>query len=134
MTKAGFIFLSGISLSMLVSLNCTKKENNSKCLSYEIGPVTNVGGPATGFVNQDIFLLISFGCYNGCGQFGYFEQSFNGNTAIINVIAKYQGCICTQDTPIRQTIYKFRAAQPGTYYLKFLKTTGNYLIDTITIQ
>lgn len=108
--------------------------DNSTCLSYQSGPVTKVDGPNTGVINQEIFLLVSFGCNSDCGDFGYFEQSFSGNTTTINVIAKYEGCFCTQGAPIRQTIYKFNSAQTGTYYLKFLKTPGNYLIDTITIR
>jgi len=134
MTKKDFIFLSGLFFSILVSLNCNKKYNNSTCLSYRAGTVTKVDGPNTGSINQEIFLLVSFSCTSDCGDFGYFEQSANGNTTTINVIAKYEGCLCTQNIPTRQTTYKFNATQTGTYYLKFFKTTGNYLIDTITIR
>ena len=133
-TKKGVIFWFGLFFSIPVFLCCNKKANNSTCLSFQAGSVTKVDGPNTGSVNQELFLLVSFGCTSDCGDFGYFEQSLNGNTTTINVIARYEGCFCTQGAPIRQTIYKFNAAQTGTYYLKFLKTTGNYLIDTITIR
>lgn len=85
-------------------------------------------------VNQEIILTVSFGCYNGCGQFGSFDEVISGNATTITVNAKYEGCICTQDAPIRQTTYKFKKSQAGTFDLKFLQAENTYLIHTITVQ
>ena len=134
MTKRNFIIFTCLVFSILVLSSCNKTQDDNKCLSYIKAPVIKVEGPNTGLVNQDINLTVSFGCFNGCGQFGNFEQTSNGDTTTINVIAKYEGCLCTQDVPIRQATNKFKVTQTGTYYLKFLQTGKTYLTDTIRVQ
>jgi len=128
------IFVICVSLIIFILPGCYKTNNDDKCISYTIAPVTDVQGPATGSVNQEINLTVLFTCFNGCGQFGNFEQVTAGNTTTIQVVAKYEGCICTQDVPTRGSIYTFKASQTGTYYLKFLQSGNNYITDTITIQ
>ena len=91
-------------------------------------------GANTALVNQEVVLTVSFGCFNGCGQFGNFEETTTGNTSTINVNAKYEGCICTQDAPIRTTLYKFKKSQTGTYELKFWQGASSYLTYTIIVQ
>ena len=134
MTKRNFIIFTCLVFSILVLSSCNKTQGDNKCLSYIKAPVIKVEGPNTGLVNQDINLTVSFGCFNGCGQFGNFEQTSNGDTTTINVIAKYEGCLCTLDAPLRQTTFKFKVTQTGTYYLKFLQTGKTYLTDTIRVQ
>lgn len=119
--------------SFCIFLLACKKTKEAPCLSYIQAPVTNVTGPVTGAVNQPITLSVYFGCFNGCGQFNNFEKTSSGNTTTINVIAKYEGCICTQVAPILQTSYNFQASQAGTYELKFLEN-DTYLTHTIVVQ
>lgn len=134
MTSVKFIISTFLTFISVCLLSCDKTQDDNKCLSYTQAPVTKIEGPNTGNVNQDINLIVSFGCFNGCGQFGKFEQTSKDDTTTINVIAKYEGCICTQDAPIRQTTYKFKATKSGTYFLKFLQTEKAYLTYTIQIQ
>ena len=120
-----------------IVLACTLagcKAEADKCISYTAAPVTAVTGAITGNVNQDIPLAVSFGCFNGCGQFGSIQESSSGDTTIIHVVAKYEGCICTQDAPTRQTGYIFRRSQPGVYPLKFMQFDNHYILHTITVQ
>ena len=56
---------------------------------------------------------------NGCGEFGRFIESGNGLTKSIEIEAKYEGLICTQDLPIRQTIYEFTPNSSGVYVFRF---------------
>jgi hypothetical protein len=127
--------LSSILVFTIQLSSCSKsKEDDALCTSFSIGTVTKVEGPKTATVNQTIALNVYFTCFNGCGNFGNYEQTVSGNTSTIKVMAKYQGCICTQDIPARQSLYNFSAAQAGTYYLKFLQANDLYLIDTITVQ
>ncbi|MGF2414537.1 hypothetical protein [Ferruginibacter sp.] len=129
-----FILTSFITLNLgLASCNKTAEEDKL-CTSFTSAPVVKVEGAKTAAVNQTIALIVSFPCFSSCGNFGNYQQTVTGNTTIINVMAKYQGCICTQDVPTRQSIYNFSASQPGIYYLKFLQTANAYLIDTITVQ
>ncbi|MFT3979865.1 MAG: hypothetical protein QM687_05300 [Ferruginibacter sp.] len=110
------------------------KAEAEKCISYVPAPVVAVEGATSGNINEDIPLTVSFGCFNGCGQFGSIQESSNGDTTIINVVAKYEGCICTQDAPVRQVAYLFRRSQPGVYPLKFMQYNNNYTLHTITVQ
>lgn len=134
MTKARLIASVCVVVLALYLFSCNKSAGTDKCITYTKAPVTKIAGPTSGSVNQIIDVPISFGCFNGCGAFGNFEQSFTGDTTVVNVIAKYEGCICTQDAPTRQTVYKFKASQPGTYYVKFWQSEKTYLTDTIRIQ
>ena len=119
---------------IIILLGCDKKHEDTSCLSSTKAPVTKIEGANSALVNQEIILTVSFGCYNGCGQFGNFDEVFSGNSTTIAVNAKYEGCICTQDAPIRQTTYKFKKSQTGTFDLKFLKTENTYLTHTIIVQ
>ena len=121
--------------SLIITLfGCNKKHEDSSCFSFTKAPVTKIEGANSALVNQEIILTISFGCFNGCGQFGNFEEVNSGNATKITVNAKYEGCICTQDAPIRQTTYKFKKSQTGTFDLKFLQTENTYLTHTIIVQ
>jgi hypothetical protein len=69
--------------------------------------VTSVNSPSTGSVSETINIEVSFQVFNGCGGFGKFIETQFNNTKNIEVEAIYQGCICTDDMPIRTTNYKF---------------------------
>lgn len=133
--KKNIIKLSMVCITTaLMAFTCTKENTeNNRCLSYAKAPVTVVTGATTGNINQDINLLVFFPCTNGCGGFSSFEQTRTGNTFEISVTAKYEGCICTQDVPVRQQTYTFRASQPGTYLLNFVQGNNSYVAHTITV-
>ena len=133
MTKIRFTIITGYLFIVFILLSCNKTSDNN-CLSFTNASVTKVEGPKTGLVNQDINLSVYFTCINGCGQFGRIEQNSKADTTIINVIAKYEGCVCTDVLLTKQTTYKFTATKIGTYYLKFWQTEKNYLTDTITVR
>jgi hypothetical protein len=119
----------------IISGSCHKNnQENPTCISFIKAPVTKIEGPNVASVNQEITLTVSFGCYNGCGQFGNFDEVVTGSTASITINAKYEGCICTQDAPIREAIYKFKQSQKGKFDIKFLQTGNIFLTHTITVQ
>lgn len=125
-----FFFFSLI----ITLLGCHKKYEDSTCLSFSQAPVTKIEGANAALVNQEIILTVSFICFSGCGQFGNFDEAITGNVTTISVTAKYLGCICTHNIPVRQTIYKFKKSQPGTFELKFSQTGNTYLTHTIIVQ
>lgn len=127
--------ITTLSLFLLIGLlsSCLKKEPDN-CIDYVEAPVVEVTGPGSATINEPVSLAISFGCFNGCGSFGRFETTESNDTTIVNVIAKYSGCICTQDAPIRQTNYVFQSAAPGDHFLKFDKQDGNVILKQITVQ
>ncbi len=123
-----------LSLSLIITLLGCNKIPGGRCLSFAKAPVTKIEGANAALVNQEIILTVFFSANNGCGQFGNFDEATSGNTTTIIVNAKYEGCICTEDLPIRQTIYKFKKSQSGTFDLKFLQTDNIYLTHTIIVQ
>jgi len=76
---------------------------------------------------------VTFNCSSGCGNFDSFEEIVEGNTRTIKVIAKYEGCTCTDDTPLREATYGFNPTVPGIYTLKFLKTDGTFFTETFVV-
>lgn len=114
--------------------SCYKLPEVNNCSSFRVAPITKIVGSNTALVNQEVDLTISFGCTNGCGQFGNFEETTSGNTSTIKINAKYEGCICTKDAPTRTISYKFKKMQPGTYELKFYQSDNLYVTHTITVQ
>jgi hypothetical protein len=111
--KKNIIQLAVVCITTTLMAFTCKKDNteNDRCLSFSKASVITVSGATTGSINQDITLAVSFGCSNGCGQFGSFEQVKTGNTFEISVTAKYEGCICTQDLPVRKQTYTFRGSR-----------------------
>lgn len=123
------IFIS----SFIISCNNDDYENNT-CISYETGYVTSVNAPTTGNVNETITIAVNFGVFNGCGRFEKFTETDNGNMKTIEVEAKYEGCICTQEAPIRTANYEFTARDAGEYKLNFKSSPTEFITINLTIN
>jgi len=122
-----------ISIILLVIISCSKDHDNS-CIENRTEYVTSVNSPSTGTVNESIIIEVSFGVDNGCGNFGKFIETGNGNTKTIEVEARYQGCICTQDAPTRKTNYVFKTQNSGNYTLKFKSSSTEFITANLTIN
>jgi len=118
-------------LSILTSIfiSCSDNDKND-CVENKLAYVASVNSPSNGIINEIVNIEVNFGVFNGCGGFGEFIETQNGNLRMIEVMAKYEGCICTQDTPIRTVNYEFTTKIPGDYELKFKSSE----IDFITIN
>lgn len=124
---------------MIVSIccnlvSCTKTKNDNNCISFQTASIISAQGPDTGLINQNATFSLSYGINNGCGNFNSFEQSTNGDTTLVKVKTKYQGCVCTQMIGVLATPYTFNATIPRIYYFKFYQTEQTYLLDSIRIQ
>jgi hypothetical protein len=120
---------------VVLLIECDKKNKNPNCEKFEQVPVVEADAPISGMINQDIPVKVSFVVFSGCGQFGRFEESVEKNLVRINTIAKYSGCICTADIPMRKTTYHFRTSTPGVYILQFEGVRDAPAVtDTITIE
>lgn len=133
MKKEKLQFLIILFSLLFIKAGC-KKDSDNKCISLLEAPVAEVSGPGTGSVNQDIPFTVAFDISNGCGQFSEFEVTSSGNTKNIKVIARYEGCICTQIFARFERIYNFKATQAGTYLLQFKQADGNLISKSIIIQ
>ena len=128
--KQFLILLTGL---LVFSLAACKKEKLTEAKQHEI---TSVAGPATGTVNTDIAVTVTYPYSNGCDYIGSFEESRNGNVVTIKALSKpvSKEAACTQDAGFRTIEYKFRSATAGTFELRFLKLDGSTVNHTTTIQ
>ncbi|WP_462266190.1 hypothetical protein [Mucilaginibacter sp.] len=98
--------------------------------------VAGVNGPTSGAVNQD--LLFTLVWPNTNNQHNFDSLAITPVQANVQHIKLY----VTKDTTIRtkrqlSATFKFKAAQPGTYYLKFAKPSNDSsysIVDTVTIR
>lgn len=109
-------------------------EKENACISSQTEYVTSINSPTTGSVNEMINIEVNFRVFNGCGGFGKFIEAENENSRIIEVEAKYVGCICTQDAPIRSTNYEFQVSQAGEYELNFISSPTEFITVILTIN
>lgn len=128
------ILISTITLGLFLSCNKNNGEKENECIINKTAYVTSVNSPTSGVVNQSIIFKVNFGVNNGCGGFGKFIETVNGTSRIIEVEAKYEGCICTQDAPGRTADYKFIANTAGNYELKFKSGPSEFITVNLTIN
>ncbi|HEY9168138.1 MAG TPA: hypothetical protein VIN72_01470 [Lutibacter sp.] len=130
LTLPFFLFL----LLSLMSCDNDDDNNNNECIENYIAYVVSVNSVDSGTVNESINIEVKFGVSNGCGGFGKFIETKNGNTRTIEVEAKYTGCICTQNAPIITTNYKFITNKAGNYELNFKSSPTEYITVNLIIN
>ena len=126
-------YLIILSILLCINISCSENDNND-CIENKLAYVTSVDSPSNGVINEIINIEVKFGVGNGCGQFGEFIETENGNVKIIEVNARYEGCICTQDLPIRTVNYEFITQIPGNYELRFKSTDIDYITVNLLIE
>lgn len=124
-----------LSYLVLFFFSCNSNEDSGadNCIEFKPAGVEYVVEKANADASSHLF-DVAFRVISGCGQFNSFEQTKQGNVITINVIAKYEGCFCTEDTPLRETVYVFNENAPGTYTLKFKMSDDNYVTQMVTIE
>ena len=116
-------------------MSCNDDNNEEdECIINKIEYVTSINSPNTGTINETVNIEVNFKVRNGCGRFGKFIESENGNIRNIEVEAKYEGCICTQDVPIRTVNYEFKTTNSGNYELKFKSSPTEFITVNLTIN
>ena len=123
------LLISIVIFGIVVSCN-----DDNECITNNIEYVTSINSPNTGTINETVNIEVNFKVRNGCGRFGKFIESENGNIRNIEVEAKYEGCICTQDVPIRTVNYEFKTANSGNYELKFKSSVTEFITVNLTIN
>lgn len=135
--KIKSLFTIIILLFFGLTIGCNKdddKGQDDKCIENVLASVTAVNAPSTAMVNETINIEVSFQVFNGCGQFGRFIETQNGNSRTIEVEARYEGCICTQDAPIRKVNYEFVPKNAGNYELNFKSVQSSSITVDITVN
>ncbi len=104
------------------------------CLRTEHANVLSANVPASGIINQNIPIDITFEIINGCGAFGNIVETISGTTTTLVVNAKYEGCICTQVMGELNTTYNFIPTATGVNTIKIQQPNGQFLSYSIVIQ
>ena len=124
-----------IFLSIFLSLNISCSENdNNDCIENKLAFVTSVNSPSSGVINEIVNVEVNFQVNNGCGEFGKFIETKNGKVIIIEVNARYEGCICTDNLPIRTVNYEFKTEISGDYELRFKSTKTDFITVNLMIE
>lgn len=117
----------------LLLFSCTSSDDNTdNCIEFHPASIETVIEKP----NADAAYLfdIGFRVSNGCGAFETFVQTTDESTITISVLAKYEGCVCTEDAPLRETVYTFNETIPGVYTLKFKMADDNYITKNVTVE
>ncbi len=119
---------------LLVFASCLKGFDEGDCFSFAYAKIEEVTGPQSGTVGQNLQFSVDFTVVNGCGKFEKFEEIKSADTTYIRLIAKYEGCVCTQELKHLDTTYNFRPEKAGNLYLRFVQSETEYAERIITVQ
>ncbi len=97
--------------------------------------VTEIKGPATGKVNDELSYDVTYVVDNACGEFDKISEVTIGEVKGLQVIAKYPSGVCTQQVPDpKKTVYKFKSSVKGTFEIKFKKSETEFLTQKVVIE
>lgn len=130
--KPSYFFI----LAVLVMNTFTSCESDDDESSFEIEKVQviEIDAPSSVLLGEEITIKVDFIVYNGCGQFGRFDEKVQGTTNTIAVEAKYVGDICTSDIPTRTIDYTFIPQTAGDYVFRFLTFDGAYINANVRVR
>jgi hypothetical protein len=79
----------------LTLYSCSENKNPNECFRLVQTGIDGVALIPTADMIGAVY-KVDFPISNVCGKFDKFEETSNGNTRIIKVFTKYQGCICNE--------------------------------------
>jgi hypothetical protein len=97
--------------------------------------VTEVKGPGTGKVNEELSYDVTYIVESACAEFGKISDVTVGKDKGLQVEVKYPSGVCTMQVPDpKKTIYKFKSATKGTFEIKFKKSETEFVIQKVVID
>ncbi|MBE8724190.1 hypothetical protein [Flavobacterium hungaricum] len=110
-------------------------DENTETTTTKAALVTEIKGPATGKVNDELSYDITYVVDNACGEFDKISEVTIANVKGLQVIAKYPTGVCTQQVPEpKKTVYKYKATAKGTVEIKFKKSETEFIIQKVVIE
>jgi len=98
-------------------------------------PVVQVDVPETAVTaGEGAGLKVYFTVINGCGEFGSFEESLDGQTLTVKVYPHYSKGFCTQALETKEVTYTFKPETNGIYTLRFWAGEDTFISKTIVVQ
>ncbi|WJS93067.1 hypothetical protein NYQ10_13310 [Flavobacterium johnsoniae] len=97
---------------------------------------TEIKGPATGKVNDELSYDVTYVVDNACGEFDKISEVKIGEVKGLQVMAKYpKEGVCTQQVPEpKKTVYKFKSTTKGTFEIKFKKSETEFVTQKVVIE
>lgn len=120
-------------VAFFIITGCNKPKDDV-CISNVNAATTKIEGPTEGLINTEISLVVFFESYNSCGSFESFTENNLGLITEVTVMAKYEGCICSQVAAIKTVAYKFTKGTAGTYHFNFAKAGGGVNTHTVVVR
>lgn len=118
-----------------VSCNNDDDEVKTPNPTAKVAFVSEVKGPATGKVNDELTYEVTFLVDNACGEFDKISEVTIGSVKGLQVEAKYPSEVCTQQVPDpKKTTYKFKSAVKGTFDIKFRKSETEFITQKVVID
>ena len=122
------------SIGLLTSCDNNYDPVEDLCIINKTEYVSMINSPNSGIVNQPLTITVQFQVINGCGQFGRFIETVDGNIRIIEVEAKYVGCYCTQDVPTLTQNYTFTPTVAGDYQIRFKSSETEFITANLSVN
>lgn len=121
--------------TVLVSCNNDDDKPSIPEVTTKVALVTEVKGPATGKINEELSYDVTFIVDNACGEFNKITDITIGTVKGLQVEAKYPSEVCTQQVPDpKKTVYKFKSAVKGTFEIKFKKSETEFITTKVVIE
>ncbi len=125
-------FLLLLLITALVT-SCDVSDDTQTCISTVYAPATEVTGPATATVNQDVTYVVKYKIENSCGAFLNFAKNETLPLQIA-VVARYSGCNCNEVARIETRNYIYKPATAGEHTIKFFSGNGLFISKTLTVN
>lgn len=133
MKKIKFQAVAVMAFLAIGAASCSDDDSASSAVT-KVAYVTEVNGPATGDVNQELTYQVKYSVDNACGTFHRYSEAVSGTTKTIELLAKYSGNECGTTAVVKDTIYKFKPTTAGTYSLKFKKSATEVITKAVTVD
>lgn len=137
-----FKYLPIVFLVLLIAVSCRKSDVNAPdtpgdTVKVQQADIASVNGPTTASPNQEVSFHVAWPHTGAHHEFNSFKtDTINQHTAKIKLFVNASTCDnCYPDTSSHTSVYKFKAAAPGTYYLQFFGADSKRSIkDTLYVK
>jgi len=128
-------------LMLFLAASCQKSElkemvDTDSFISVKQSAIASVNGPTSAKVNQEVKFNVSWPYEGNCQIFKSFKADTLSDTTQIKLFtATNIAEDCSGKEVQRSSIFKFKAAKAGVYYIKFVgPDSAKAIIDTLTVR
>ena len=123
-----------IVLFISTTLSSCNNDDGGETVIVTTAYFSEVAGPITGAINEDITLTVKYIADNACGVLDRYDEIQSGNTKTVGVLVKYTGDNCGAVPTEVTSPYTFNVNVPGTYTFKFRKNASQFITHVVTVE